>query len=340
MFDNDMRSTVTIRRKPNLRLLKEYFANAYKIVFSGIGELHRLIYWEGSPCGGIGVSFIDPIWGVEDIQCPDDCMPLYSQKKFHGHFVADTTASNLFDGKEDVLEIGRNAPSDLGRELARHKDTIFTGFTPNWRCTLNTRNNACDNVLISWTKSHSVWRYDDLDSEGQPYKELIVDEKIPNDYTNRAFNYLYIRNLISKEELIHAIDGYKYFTDICRVERKYGYWSPAYAIALFKSLKRYGLLEVAIKSIYSFAHYVPRDPIVAMDEERAVRKFDGMSFVDNGYDPVEEARRIEAWRERSRHEEYDDREESYYEEPYYVDGVPVYGADDEEDAEILYWNTH
>lgn len=33
---------------------------------------------------------------------------------------------------------------------------------------------------------------------------------------------------------------------------------------------------------------------------------------------------------------FDDIEDN----PYYVDGVPVYGAEDQEDADIIYWNTH
>ena len=51
------------------------------------------------------------------------------------------------------------------------------------------------------------------------------------------------------------------------------------------------------------------------------------------YDPIEETKReeMEERREESRHGRCDNLDE-----PYYVDGVPVYGADDEDDAEILY----
>ena len=63
---------------------------------------------------------------------------------------------------------------------------------------------------------------------------------------------------------------------------------------------------------------------------------------------IEEEKRLQAYKrqeqknlERERYEyENDDYSDDWEEEPYYVDGVPVYGAEDQEDADILYWNTH
>ena len=58
---------------------------------------------------------------------------------------------------------------------------------------------------------------------------------------------------------------------------------------------------------------------------------------------AEKRRRLDA---KKRHREDDECEcidDNDYlddQELYYVDGVPVYGADDQEDAEIQYWNTH
>ena len=60
----------------------------------------------------------------------------------------------------------------------------------------------------------------------------------------------------------------------------------------------------------------------------------------------EERRREEKDRLREEEEQFENmirnepRCNDYWDDPYYVDDTPVYGAVDEEDAEILYWNTH
>ena len=58
---------------------------------------------------------------------------------------------------------------------------------------------------------------------------------------------------------------------------------------------------------------------------------------------AEKQHRIDAKKKHREEDEcecIDDNDNLDDQEPYYVDGVPVYGADDQEDAEIQYWNTH
>ncbi len=84
---------------------------------------------------------------------------------------------------------------------------------------------------------------------------------------------------------------------------------------------------------YDFGLAIVTSPLVVSD---------GRKYITGLY----KCQCVESLDAKKRHREDDECEcidDNDYlddQELYYVDGVPVYGADDQEDAEIQYWNTH
>lgn len=320
------------------------------------GAIHRAVYWADNPIGGIGVSFVDPVCTVlfdEDGHPYDD---------YKGYYKSGSNEFCQFQkGNADVLLIGDCSDNSFGRQLTEHsmKPFVEKGVMEHWRECFDSQGHGCSEILVAWTRSHMQSNYeDDVDEFGFParhmYSYRVHDETIWNDYTNRVFNYFYIRKLIQNDNLFSKVKQYGYFTDGCRVNRRFGYWSPAYAIALCLSLERHGLLKAAMTRYSSFVRYHPvADPIVALSEIWCHNHYSGLYMRTDGPDPVLERKRVAEQEEVERREreeperqiaeEQDCLERSYdddLDEPCYVDDCPVYGADDEEDAEITYWNAH
>lgn len=297
--------------------------------FDFSGEPHRYVYWSDGPDGGVGVSFVDP-YVIEGYDEFGDWTVSY-----RGHFrAASDVLAGLFKHKDRVVTIAKCDGEKLGSLLSAECLNPFAGFKANWLCTEDEHGHPYDHFLRSWTLSHKGYEYDD---DGNSNYRTFVDLVVPNDYTNRSFNYLYIRKLLKNKQLIEAIAGCDFFSDGVLVDRKTGYFSPAYAVSLYKSLLDHGLLDAAMSSFESFVHYHPYDPIVAMCEANAEKRFKNIRCI-YGRDPIAEEL------ERRTFADFDDDnyDSSYddYDSPYYVDDCPVYGADDEEDAEMIYWNTH
>lgn len=291
-------------------------------------KAYRYVYWADGPDGGVGVSFVDPYASYKEDESGKvmDC---------HGGYFDDCSDEyHLWsDGDARVISISKNSDSELGTALAVELIGPMDGLHENWRRTHDEEGRPFENVLLSWSKWHEEWEdaYD-----GERHKYVVTDVEVANDYTNRPFNYLYIKKLLQNEKLLKAVDSESLFTDGVRVNRRTGYFSPAYAISLYKSLKKHSLLAAAMKSYQSFVRHHPCDPIVSMCEAVAEKKFHGIEYLKDSDPMAEEVNDCNG----CRNDCLRDREDPFYGDPFYVDGCPVYDADDEEDAEIIYWNTH
>lgn len=287
----------------------------------------RYIYWPNSPAGGIGVSFVDPnqmdLYGgdMEDYGFFEQCSFEYSQ---------------FAKGSVCVTRIAKESDSELGRALSVEQLCPFSGLDEHWRRAKDKCGKPCEDVLVSWTRTHKEWVCEDSDlyGRGESYVLTETNKVALNDYTNRAFNYLYIRKLMASDILLRRIEKERFFTDGALVNQRVGYDSPAYAVALCESLRQHGLLNVAMQSFSEFVHYHPVDPIVTMCEIAAEKRFENIVLLD------ERDRVVRAGTHEDDEEDLIEDDKSEREDPYYVDDCPVYGAEDQEDAEMLYWNTH
>lgn len=288
------------------------------------------VYWPNSPSGGIGVSFVDPNYDILDD-------PFGESWKENGYFCkCYPELDQLKKGSVRVTKISKESDSELGRALSVEQLCPFSGLEEHWRRAKDKYGRPCEDVLLSWTRTHGEFVYDDDDlcHRGDSHYVRVTTKVALNDYTNRAFNFLYIRKLMERHDLLKSIAGECFFMDGELVDRKVGYDSPAYAVALFESLRQHCVLDVAMQNFEEFVHYHPVDPIVTMCEVAAEERFEGAVLID-GKDRV-----VRAGMDEDDEEDLIEDDLSEREDPYYVDDCPVYGAEDQEDAEMLYWNTH
>lgn len=298
------------------------------------GDPARYVFWPDSPDGGLGVTYVDPKrFGLEsEYNRAQEWIP--RQRELWQKLLRDIPR---------VISISMESRDDLGRRLAALAVSAFDGFEGRWIKVFDKRGAALDDALICWIKKHvgsSVheWETDDGHGNFTSWSDTsyhnVVDDFMYNDYTNRAFNYAFIKKLASDGELANEVLEADYFDDGVRVPFKYGYYSSAYATALFVSLKRHSLLEPAILSYESFIHYHPYDSIVDFCAKRAAEKF-ANAYVERFADPVRE---VEQENINSCSECEDSTDD--YGPVHYVDGTPIYDAGSQEEAEIIYWNTH
>lgn len=304
----------------------------YKIDYESFRKFRRMIYWAGHPHGYIGVSFVDPYKYYASRQYYDDL-------NHCGFLNTDTFPKKLFE-EAKILTIAENAEQDLGSALASNSVKPFKSCKEHWVRAYNNDGSRIDDVLIKWS-SRSREVYGDSWFIDEPTYE---NEELFNIFTNSPFNYLYIKAVLADDALRKQIDEYDFFTDGEVVDTRFGYYSPAYALALLKSLQKYSLCSV-LRDFETFNRYHPIDPVTRLCQHIAYERYSDVSYggeilrakdMCHNYSMID--RLIEA-------EDYEDeckstRDDDWEEEPYYVDGVPVYGASDQEDADILYWNTH
>ena len=118
---------------------------------------------------------------------------------------------------------------------------------------------------------YDTYPYDPFDRENGPQSDMI-----PNDFSNIPFNYAFLHSIVSDDLLSHEIAGCKFFTDGQLVDTRFGYYSPAYALALLQSLQKRNLADVALKSFSNFIHYHPIDPITTLCDRIARQTFQGV----------------------------------------------------------------
>lgn len=231
---------------------------------------YRYVYWPDDPDGGVGVSFVDP--------CFTECEDTHGNIVEHqGFFYGFSEKYRRWESNDaHIVSIANSSDSELGRTLSIEQLNPFEGLNEHWRRTKERDGRPYEHILVGWSyDSAETW------------------EVAQNDYTNRAFNYIYIRKLLSScFALPERVDKECYFTDGVRVNRRLGYYSPAYAVSLYRSLKTHGLLDAAMRNFESFVRYHPLDPIVAMCEDVASRRFKDIILLNDG-DPIEEEKRAE-----------------------------------------------
>ena len=310
-------------------------------------SLKRMIFWSDHPLGDIGVSFVDPIAAYSDYNGLDGSAFMPGQGTPFTHTDRCDFLKDLFEN-EKVLDVASNSEDELGRSLAAENIKPFNGYMQHWMFAFDkNKNHRVDDVMLYWDipiSSKDQETYDDFSWLGIAHNY----DKVINTFTNCPFNYLYIKKVLSNRELVEGLKQYDFFTDGEIVDTRFGYYSPAYAMALLKSLQRHSLCSV-LRYFDTFRRYEPIDPITSLCKRIALEKYKGVSFgceVNKARNAAHDYSMLDMMIEC----EDDEREAREYDrecldnndelEPYYVDGVPVYGADDQEDADIQYWNTH
>lgn len=320
-----------------------------KYVYSDFWSFRRMIYWADHPQGDIGVSFVDPIEAYSDHeQCRGlDCSAFMSERD-NCDFL-----KNLFEtGK--VLNVASNSEDELGRLLAADSIKPFSGHHQHWMTAFDKGGNRIDDVLLYWrvpnfSGKERILCYDGLFDDGfDDYRDDIHDsEEVVNTFTNCPFNYLYINRILSDPNCLEGIKQYNYFTDGEIVNTRFGYYSPAYALALLKSLQKHEMLSV-LRDFNTFRRYEPIDPITSLCKRIAYEKFKNVLYgkeierardfchdysnldrlveIEDAKDEYEED--SAAWRaEEERDREYwEDLTAPDDPDPYYI--------------EMEYWNTH
>lgn len=290
------------------------------------GDPKRFIYWGNVLTQGVGVSYIDPMFATE------------SEETQHCEIL-----KLLLEDKVDVLSISDGSEDPVGQELSAEVMRPFENLTVVKRTLTDDKGNDVGKVCHCWVEKHV--EHVQIDEDDLPwdvyaddnvltdyYKNVVTDYAY-NDHTNRAFNYFYIKKLLTNTELAEKVLRYDYFTDAKRVARRYGYESPAYALALYKSLYQSGVLERALKSYADFLHFHPYDQITLLCESTANVRF-AHALMENAVNPIKEIEQEDVTPRR------DYRDDDDYGPVYYVDDCPVYGCCSQEEAEIEYWNTH
>ena len=303
------------------------------------GNNVRYIYWPDAPYGGVGVSFVDPVSddfkndtpNSQDFQA--ECHRRIFGRRFGGYFNdQDEYYERLLKGEEADIMISADSADELGRALSIESITPYEDVSSVFRSCYDSDGKSIEPILIRWEKVRiSCIDYDD----GTYSESKVVELKVDNDYTNRAFNFLYIRKLIQNKDLITKVREHNYFSDGCPVSQEFGYCSPAYAVALFSSLDKHGFLDKAMSSYQNFLKFHPSDPITSECEQEALKRFKNILCDFNGQDPYCENEHEERCCDYG--SDYDD---DYFSPVHYVNGEAVYDVGSQEEAEITYWNTH
>lgn len=297
------------------------------------GKPERFVYWPLRN-SDVGVGFADPgCWELDEYGVMRHVAPAV-----------------LMEGDISVVKISEQSHIDLGRKLFSLKDNLFSEYREVWRETVDDSGNQMDPLLLWWIRYHiqeescEMMRDDNGDriSYAKSLPRIVIDECVYNDYTNLAFDYVYIKRILECEEIGAEIDLHSHYTDGCRVSRRFGYDSPSYAVALYLSLKYHDLLGAAMSSFDSFVRYHPFDSISAMCERDFERRF-SLAMLSNAKS-VEKELEEELYPDcldddigsYGTKDDYDDA----YDPVYYVNDEPVYDAGSQEEAEEIYWNTH
>ena len=83
--------------------------------------------------------------------------------------------------------------------------------------------------------------------------------------------------MLADDTLRKQIDEYDFFTDGEAVDTRFGYYSPAYALALLKSLQKYSLCSV-LRDFETFNRYHPVDPVTRLCQHIAYKRYSDVSY--------------------------------------------------------------
>ena len=259
--------------------------NRWSERFKRFSDFKRMIYWADQPDGGIGVSFVDPV----EFYCLGDSL---NNAGFLDRGMQKDILDEIFNGAT-VLTISSESTSELGQEIFAKSRGTFQNYRWHWRSAYQSNGNRVDDVLIGWSLpepppdidwegnpiyddgglyKYDTYPYDAFDNENEPCRGMIS-----NDYSNIPFNYNFLRNIVSDDLLLRKIEGYKFFTDGQLVNTQFGYYSPAYALALLQSFQKRNLLKAALRSFQSFSHYHPVDPITTLCDRITRQTFQGVT---------------------------------------------------------------
>lgn len=315
--------------------------NRWSERFIRLSDFKRMIYWADQPDGGIGVSFVDPVEYCRLVHWTTDLNNagfLSGQK--YGDNKQEHILDKIFNGAK-VTTISSESTSEIERELFTKSRRALQGYRWHWRSAYQCNGNRVDDVLIGWQgeqepfSCYGVYRSDPFDSDKEPNSGMI-----PNDFSNIAFNYVFLHSIVSDNLLFQKIAGCKFFTDGQVVDTRFGYYSPAYALALLQSLQKRDLVNVAMRSFSNFVHYHPIDPITTLCDRIARQTFQGVVCgreVKNARDMRHNYSMID------RFIEAEDDERDYRKSQYELDD---YNTDDYVDdpdpyyQEMEYLNTH
>lgn len=315
--------------------------NRWSERFIRLSDFKRMIYWADQPDGGIGVSFVDPVEYCRLVHWTTDLNNagfLSGQK--YGDNKQEHILDEIFNGAK-VTTISSESTSEIERELFTKSRSALQGYRWHWRSAYQCNGNRVDDVLIGWQgeqepfSCYGVYPSDPFDSDKEPNSGMI-----PNDFSNIAFNYVFLHSIVSDNLLFQKIAGCKFFTDGQVVDTRFGYYSPAYALALLQSLQKRDLVNVAMRSFSNFVHYHPIDPITTLCDRIARQTFQGVVCgreVKNARDMRHNYSMIDRFIEA----EDDEREyrrsqyefDDYDKDDYIDDPDPYY-------QEMEYWNTH
>ena len=262
--------------------------------FKTFSDFKRMIYWADQPDGGVGVSFVDPVEYSRLVHCTANLnnAGFLSSNGHCGNSQKDIL-NEIFNGAK-VTTISSEAASEIEQELSIMSREALHGYRWQWQSAYQLDGNRVDDVLIGWSLpepppkidydwegepfipdyeyyGYDTYPYDPFDRENGPQRNMI-----PNDFTNIPFNYAFLHSIVSDNLLIQKIAGCKFFTDGQLVDTRFGYYSPAYALALLQSLQKRDLVNEALKSFSNFVHYHPVDPITTLCDRIARQAFRGV----------------------------------------------------------------
>lgn len=268
--------------------------NRWSERFMRFSDFKRMIYWADQPDGGIGVSFVDPVEYCRIVHCTTDFGNagfLCGNRPTCDGNSQDHILDELLNGAK-VISISSDATSDIGRELFTKSREALQSYRWHWHSAYQRDGDRVDDVLIGWSLpepppnidwegnpiynegdlcGYDAYPYDAFDSAKEPHSDMI-----PNVFSNVPFNYAFLHSIVSDDLLSQEIARYKFFTDGQLVDMRFGYYSPAYALALLQSLQKRDLVNVALRSYSNFAHYHPIDPITTLCDRIARRAFQGV----------------------------------------------------------------
>lgn len=223
---------------------------------------------------------------------------------------------------EKVLNIASDSECELGRLLSPGRIKPFKAHSEHWVMAYDKNGNRVDDVMLEW---------DDY------------SDTIENTFTNSPFNYLYIKAVLTDEALCKQLNQYEFFTDGEIVNTRFGYYSPAYALALLKSLQKHSLCSV-LRDFRTFEYYHPKDQVTSLCRRIAHEKYNdvhttcveikGAKDMRHDYSVRDSLIEAENAKRRSLYElgdhDYDDSDDD---DDYVDDPDPYY-------QEMEYWNTH
>lgn len=288
-------------------------------------ELKRMIYW--ADYDDIGVSFADPY-----IADPYMCMEHHQE------------IERRFSGGEKILNISLTSECELGRLLSPERIMPFKAHSEYWVMAYDKNGNRVDDVMLKWEiPKPESGKYDSEENWWDDWSEYHDYDTIENTFTNSPFNYLYIKAVLADETLCKQLNQYEFFTDGEIVNTRFGYYSPAYALALLKSLRKHSLCSV-LRNFRTFEYYHPNDTVTSLCRRIAHEKYadvnttmwgiNGAKDMCHNYSVRDSLIEAEDAKRRSQHEFGDYDKDDYEDDDDYVDDPDPYYQ------EMEYWNTH